>query len=453
MLTKEAPLKYKKSSWVHLFENNREYALLNADNLYVFFTDKELFSFLKEYGQPKTKREIQTAAKIDRDTILTLIKHGFLIPEDSDEKKLFVEKINKIRESYLDPDSKATSLNAMRIIMTEKCNLNCKYCFVNYQRGLHTPKDLSRENLFYAVDYLIQHNQGRKISLQFFGGEPILKYPLIVDCIEYVSTKLEMGLLSEADFSITTNGTLLTDEICEYFKKRDVQVNISIDGPQEIHDQCRIYRDNKGTFTDTQKGFDLLKKHGNRIGVLITPTPVSLPHLAASYEYIVNHLGCKDVTLNTPQAIDGKWDVEPVALSNQVKQCLLIGGKYNTRFHSPATRVLIGLNSRKPQILSCARMGNDDEVTLSPDGKISYCIITWYVNECLDDLKNFKISSRFKEWKYYSSYNIEECFKCPLINLCGGPCAMEKYYQKKTGKYDIDRCIFYKDFIQWAIWN
>ncbi len=447
-------MRYKKSYWVHIFEDDNKFALFNADNLTIFFGDKDLVALFKTFETPTTKNEVLTSFNIEEQILSTLIDKGFIVPEILSEKELFMEKSKKIRARYLDINSKDVRLNAMRIVITERCNFTCKYCFVNYQRGINHPKDMSRETLLKSIDFLIDNNPYGTINLQFFGGEPLLRYDLITYGIEYVNNCIRQGKLKEAEFSLATNGVLLTDEICKYFKDNNVNVNISIDGPPQFHDKCRVFPNRRGTYTDTIKGLNLLKKHGNDIYALLTPTEANCKNLSECFEFLVNDLEVKHVGLNTPQAKEGgRWNVDPVELSNQIKKALLICKKYNAILNSPASRVLIGLDKREPQILSCARMDDSEEITVAPDGTVSFCIITWYVEQCLDSIERFKVSNRFKDWKYFSAYGLEKCFQCSAINLCGGPCALENHYLKLTGSYDHDRCLFYKDFINWAIWQ
>ncbi len=446
-------MRYKKSHWIYDFERNEDYAFFNANNLTVIFSDEELLSLLNQFREPKTLDEILKLQMTDQETLLYLIEKEFLVPEIIDEKNLFLKKGSDLKDQLTNVQIKETTLNAMRIILTERCNYSCSYCFVMGQTEQHEKRDMSREDLFNAVDFLIENNKGGQINLQFFGGEPLLKYSLIVECMEYVNNCISTERIKKVEYSIATNGSLLTDEICEYFKKNELLVNLSIDGPKELHDFGRIYPNGDGTYADTIRGLELLKKHGNKVAILLTPTTENVNHISEIFRFIVTELKCKEVTINTPQPTENGWPVDPVILSNQIKEALLIAKEHNALIHSPATRVLVGLNKREPQILSCARLENSEEVTVSPEGLISYCIITWHVKDCLVSINDIHNTDLFNEWKYIDSYGLEKCFNCAAINVCGGPCALEKYYERKSFRHDNDRCKFYQDFIKWAVWN
>jgi len=96
-----------------------------------------------------------------------------------------------------------------------------------------------------AVDFLWEHSvDSKRVNVGFYGGEPLLEFPLIQRVVEYCMDRFSG---KELTFNITTNGTLLSDEIIRYFQVHDVSMMISLDGPKEINDQNRIFADGGGT--------------------------------------------------------------------------------------------------------------------------------------------------------------------------------------------------------------
>lgn len=144
--------------------------------------------------------------------------------------------------------------------VTENCNLSCKYCIFSdvyeYSRNL-TKKKMTFETAKTALDYYLsliedgkKYNPARVPSIGFYGGEPLLNFDLIKECVDYIgNTYPDIKLF----YSITTNGTLLDKEKCDFFMDNDFSIAISIDGPQKEHDRNRVYRNGKGTFSDVMK--------------------------------------------------------------------------------------------------------------------------------------------------------------------------------------------------------
>ena len=87
--------------------------------------------------------------------------------------------------------------------------------------------------------------QSSSVDIGFYGGEPLLELELIRQVVEY-SEKLFAG--KKLTFSMTTNGTLLTEEMIPYLKEHGIKLMISLDGPKEINDQNRVFQGGRGTF-------------------------------------------------------------------------------------------------------------------------------------------------------------------------------------------------------------
>jgi uncharacterized protein len=159
-------------------------------------------------------------------------------------------------------------LRTLVLMLTTSCNLACRYCYEDREEGCAppaagggAPREMSPESLRGGVAYLLDHaGVNPKVSVTFFGGEPLLRFPLIQTAVgEARRMARERG--KEISFSITTNGTLLTPEIAGFLKENGVSVCLSIDGPPEIHDRNRPYASGKGSYGDVARGIELLMKN------------------------------------------------------------------------------------------------------------------------------------------------------------------------------------------------
>lgn len=140
------------------------------------------------------------------------------------------------------------------LVLTENCNLRCKYCALSETYPLNrqrTTKRMSLETARRAIDWYahlvgpqMAQNPRKRFGLSFYGGEPLLNMRLVTDVLGYCRDAYPHTFLPV----MTTNGLLLTPDIVETLVEHDVMLAISIDGPQEEHDRLRRDIRDRGTF-------------------------------------------------------------------------------------------------------------------------------------------------------------------------------------------------------------
>lgn len=162
-------------------------------------------------------------------------------------------------QDYLD-----RSLIMMTLQITQQCNLRCDYCLYsedsnNLQRH-HQNKQMSFETAKKAIDFLLAHSvDSSTVSIGFYGGEPLLRFDLIKKTVEYAENVFEGKVIQ---FNITTNATLMTDEIADYLVAKNFAVTISMDGPKSVQDAHRKFPDGRGTFDIVYSRIrQLIKRH------------------------------------------------------------------------------------------------------------------------------------------------------------------------------------------------
>jgi uncharacterized protein len=182
------------------------------------------------------------------------------------EKILQVKKATKFGLSYHFKDFKEilnTSVQGINLEVTCECPLRCGYCI--YQDHYQDKRNFSKEEMSLgiakkSIEFLKAHStQLDPVMLGFYGGEPLLRFPFIKECVEF-ARQILVG--KELIFNITTNAVLITPEIAEYLLKEGFSILVSLDGPKEIHDRYRLDKNGKGSFDHTLKGLRILaEKH------------------------------------------------------------------------------------------------------------------------------------------------------------------------------------------------
>jgi uncharacterized protein len=157
----------------------------------------------------------------------------------------------------------------MVLMLTYSCNLSCRYCYESREDGCAppvsnlVPRGMSVETLLKSVAFLLENSgRSKKVSVVFFGGEPLLRFPLLEAAVPAARAMArEMG--KDISFSLTTNGTLITRKIADFLKNNGVSACMSIDGPQSVHDFNRRYASGKGSYEDAARGLSFLMENRN----------------------------------------------------------------------------------------------------------------------------------------------------------------------------------------------
>ena len=123
----------------------------------------------------------------------------------------------------------------------------------------------------------LAYADGGTITYAFQGGEPLVAgESFFRNFSEMVNTYNVQH--SPVYYSLQTNGTLLTDSLCEYLKEHNFLVGISLDGPRTLHDANRVFSNEKGSFDRVKQGIALLRKYDVSFNILAV-----LTHLTAEY--------------------------------------------------------------------------------------------------------------------------------------------------------------------------
>ncbi|MDD4608649.1 MAG: anaerobic sulfatase-maturation protein [Bacteroidaceae bacterium] len=142
------------------------------------------------------------------------------------------------------------------------CNLACHYCYYLEKTNLYqdTSKHVMSDELLerFTKEY-IESQTMQQVLFTWHGGEPLMRPLSFYKKAMELQKKYAQG--RTIDNCIQTNGTMLTDEWCSFFKENNWLVGVSIDGPQEFHDEYRKDKQGKPSFVKVMKGIHLLQKN------------------------------------------------------------------------------------------------------------------------------------------------------------------------------------------------
>lgn len=176
------------------------------------------------------------------------------------------------------------------------CNLACKYCYYLEKNNLY--KEIQADNRFVLTDELlekfirmyIESQTTPQIQFCWHGGESLMRPISFYKKVVELQKKYAQGRI--IDNALQTNGTLLNDEWCQFFKDNNWLVGVSIDGPQEFHDEYRKTKAGAPSFRKVMHGIELLRKHGVEWNALAVVNDFNGDYPLEFYHFF-KEMGCR----------------------------------------------------------------------------------------------------------------------------------------------------------------
>ena len=178
--------------------------------------------------------------------LLSLYEEGLLWSDDIYEASADQLKI------------KQSVLKAICLHVAHGCNMDCEYCFAG--KGEYSGKSgiMSLEVGKRALDYLVENSGSRRhLEVDFFGGEPLINWDVCKELVKY-GRELEKKHDKIFNFTLTTNGVLIDDDVIDFTNREMGNVVLSMDGRRETHDRMRHSKSGGGTYDSIMDNFRAL---------------------------------------------------------------------------------------------------------------------------------------------------------------------------------------------------
>ncbi|MCU0285342.1 MAG: radical SAM protein [Acidobacteria bacterium] len=328
----------------------------------------------------------------------------------------------------------------MEFLVTRRCNLECKYCFA---KANEIQQDMDLETAFKAVEYLTAM-PFHSYYIKFNGGEPLLRKDLIEKISQYAVDKFrehkKEGYLL---FEITTNGTLIDEEALKLFKRFNIRVLISIDGPGHFHDIARLYRNGNSSFPDVMTGITQMQEADYPFRVLTVITQRHLPHAHELIDFF-RHAGLNEFRFN-PILKNGRgktsWHdqgITPQQYLNFMKTTIEMCSK-DFIIHEDNIQSILRNLVYRTRNFKCMRSNcgcGHYYLCIDVDGAVYPC--AYFLSEtyelCLGNIHNFIHSLNYgmhhalvKNFPARCVDKIETCTQCQWRHLCEGGCTLDAY--------------------------
>lgn len=233
---------YDFDAHLHMFQWGGRQILLDVNSGSVHLMDEAAARMI----------ELLTASGGDWESALALLEREFT-PSEIEELCQDVRELQAAGQIFSEPDDflfDASSLvpKALCLNVAHACNMRCGYCFAGQGAFGHAPALMDLATGKQALDFIVAASSGRRhLEVDFFGGEPLLVRPLLHELVDY-ARRLEWEHDKRFNFTLTTNGLLIDEELIEFVKNQDIAMIMSLDGRPEVHDRNRPMPDGSGSY-------------------------------------------------------------------------------------------------------------------------------------------------------------------------------------------------------------
>ena len=347
--------------------------------------------------------------------------------------------------------------------VSSACNLRCEYCYYTGKEDtLSIGTALMRDEVLeaYIRQSLAMHGKQARVEFAWHGGEPTLARPAFYR--KAVRLQKAYGQGRHIVNTLQTNATMLTDEFCRLFREEGFLIGVSIDGPESLHNTYRKTAGGKGSFTQTLKGMELLKKHGVPFNTLTTVNRANQDHPLEVYAFlrewtdwmqflpVVESRPAEYETeagqlFATPPGIHGmqlKHPVMPFSVTPEGYGAFLRAvfdawKKQDTgRKHVQIIDITLGAMRGIPSSLCVHHPLCGHSGCVEANGDVFACDRYAFPAYRLGNLLETglgELMEQNRSFGMHKTYGLpEECLDCPYIRLCFGGCPKDRLWGNRN---------------------
>lgn len=347
---------------------------------------------------------------------------------------------------------KASSVSGARIVLTDKCNMTCSYCFVDTNTG---QADMSVEELREGLDQIFKAASGRQtFLLQWFGGEPTLRFDLMKEGDSYARKLAKRYGIKRLLHTVVTNGYRIKPEMIDHFQRFRYGVGISVDGFQGVNRRSRTLLSGRDVDEKIETNIRLLTRiRGISTGINITPNSENINDLEASSLYAMDALGVKFLYFNTPIPGPTGWQIDGVRLANALVAIRRHAISRGCMALSSVERSFQAMDTRRPKVYEYIQADGSLSVALLPNRRISLMDINWKSSETVFDYRSKDLTDMLPTLQKNVAKH-RECQSCFAVGACGGPSVNDSLSAGgEMSQPDPEYCNYTRSAFVLALWD
>ena len=417
------------SRFTHVYEVGDAVALYHSLRMKPVYLSRDTYESLQTWIASSCCNQISDAPKSIAKEVAELARWKILTQsEDEDDKVLRFVKSRMPKPA----------ISICYFILSEQCNLACKYCFLGNndrnKRHNFSSENMTTETADKAIEYFIRQmkasgldTEDNQAAIIFYGGEPMVNYPVL----KYVANKINSlrsteKCLKNAELSMVTNGLLLTEERIIELRDLGVSIAISIDGVTEEANAMRVDVAGNPVFSRILETLDKCKALGINVSLSVTLSEETVKDTQNVLK-LIDEYGIKSLGFNIMMSSD--TFVLPQSYNELAAQFIIdefVELRKRGIYEDRMMRKLKAFTKASVYFSDCGATGGG-QIVVSPNGQVGIC------HGCLFDKKYFvsNISDddfiaindpTFIEWSKLTPLNNEKCYSCPALGICGGGC-------------------------------
>ena len=364
------------------------------------------------YEELNKLRDIRNLQSVDKEFVQFCYDEKILVRDS--EWNIIEERISSGR-------NRKEQLN-ITVMLTEACNLACKYCY-----QAKSPRRLTSEHARRLVAFVrnkAEHYDATHIH--WFGGEPLLEHEMMFTLAAKI-TKEARSLGKRFDHSITTNASLITPSLAARLKEAGItHVQITLDGDDISHDKLRIDRKNKGSFKSVSSGLSACLASDIPVYVRVNLNRLTVDRVPMLLEFLASAgLNNKSGYIYFPETIKHTHEIEDGTsifyesakeYAHDLLKCLEGASDYG-----------FGPPPLQPRSHYCS-FDTNNAILFGVDAGLYFCTTgtNWQIAG-IDERGNEHSTSPFAS---RDMLNSERCRGCEILPICMGGCA----YLEKEGR-------------------
>ncbi len=390
----------------------------------------------KSFAQLSNFVKTGNVSHIDAKLLDDFTKRGFILSQNINEDRLYLENSHKLAEGLKD----GKSWNFLRLTITEDCNLKCNYCyFIKQTRKTkkYMPFDIAQTALSKFYNNIEKHNILNPI-IWFFGGEPFLNIGLLkraTSKIKEYNTKLKKN----PEIAFITNGTIYPTKLIQNMKQLNTAINISLDGAEPFYNSNRIYSNGVNSFYSIDRNIKRFVKDNFKIRINCVVTRNNIDGIIDLIDYChdkgINFINIDSVSLgsNLQADTDKLIDILLEAMERATKRNIMLTGFWRDIAEQMETPTSVKF---------CQGAGN--EIDVQPNGKIKLCSAFKNTVGHISQLEEFYSHPEVIKISKRSVGNLGPCDGCVIEGMCKGGCVAEVYNENKTLNTKPSECEFFQ---------
>jgi len=456
----------QQSRYLNIVKSGDHYNVYNSLLGNLFSLSEEALELLNQFTEKTTINDVlklyDDSRKEEIIQFCTAFKEWYYIVNPEFDERIIIQELLKQREDKI---NSGDFIGGIQLNVTNTCNFSCYYCFVNstekrrqrenpnldHVGGLMMSFETAKQTIENTID-ILKSNGKNQLVIKFFGREPLINWKLIKEIMLFFNRgeKYNIGI----SYTITTNGSLITEEVAKLFGEYRVFANVSIDGTKDSNNAIRTQKNGKETFNAIKQGLDYLLKYNVDTNLSAVITKDNFDKIGTDFIDFAKQYNCSSVqillgmqddylqTLTVGQIVNKLYEIYSYGIRHNVD----VVGYWHNAFAQLYNTSYDGKLKKMNRILdSCTATGF--QISVEPNGDIYPCKAMSLHLGNINDMTKMINSKPYHDVIMRTYGNVEECKNCPIEGFCQGVCLgdiEEKYHTiYRVAKHfcDIDRGI------------